>query len=312
MATFSIADLPRMTGLTVIVTGANSGIGLAVARALAEAGAKVVLAVRSVEKGMAAAAAVPGQTEVRELDLASLDSVRAFAARWDGDIDLLINNAGVSTPSLARTADGFELKFGTNHLGHFALTNLLLPHITGRVVTVASQAERFGRLDFDDLNWEHRPYKTSRAYSDSKLANLLFTAELQRRLTAAGSGVLAMAAHPGLVATNIYHHDSPRRPADLIWAIAIRLLAQDAAHGALPVLYAAVADVPGDSFAGPSRLAHMRGAPELIARSATARDADLARRLWTVSEQLTGIRSTLTGMSASAASITVKTGRGNQ
>jgi NAD(P)-dependent dehydrogenase (short-subunit alcohol dehydrogenase family) len=301
-----------MTGLTVIVTGANSGIGLAVARALAAAGAKVVFAVRSVDKGMTAAAAVPGETEVRELDLASLDSVRAFAARWDGDIDLLINNAGVSTPSLVRTADGFELKFGTNHLGHFALTNLLLAHITGRVVTVASQAERFGRLDFDDLNWEHRPYKTSRAYSDSKLANLLFTAELQRRLTAAGSGVLAMAAHPGLVATNIYHHDGPRRPADLIWAIAIRLLAQDAAHGALPVLYAAVADVPGDSFAGPSRLAHMRGAPELIARSATAQDADLARRLWTVSEQLTGIRSSLTGMSASAASITVKAGRENQ
>jgi len=291
MATFNVADIPDLTGKTVIVTGANSGIGQAAARALAGAGARVVSAVRDTEKGKAAAAAMPGLTEVRELDLASLDSVRAFAAGWDGPIDLLINNAGVSGPSLSRTADGFESKFGTNHLGHFALTNLLLEYITGRVVTVASQAERFARLDFDDLNWERRPYAPSRAYNDSKLANLLFTAELQRRLTAAGSDVLANAAHPGLVATNIYHHDGPRRPSDFLWAVAIRLLAQDAEHGALPVLYAAVADVPGNSFAGPSHLAHMRGAPELIARSAAAQDPDLARRLWTVSEQLTAGRS---------------------
>jgi NAD(P)-dependent dehydrogenase (short-subunit alcohol dehydrogenase family) len=291
MATFNVADIPDLTGKTVIVTGANSGIGQAAARALAGAGARVVSAVRDTEKGKAAAAAMPGLTEVRELDLASLDSVRAFAAGWDGPIDLLINNAGVSGPSLSRTADGFESKFGTNHLGHFALTNLLLEYITGRVVTVASQAERFARLDFDDLNWERRPYAPSRAYNDSKLANLLFTAELQRRLTAAGSDVLANAAHPGLVATNIYHHDGPRRPSDFLWAVAIRLLAQDAEHGALPVLYAAVADVPGNSFAGPSHLAHMRGAPELIARSAAAQDPDLARRLWTVSEQLTAVRS---------------------
>jgi NAD(P)-dependent dehydrogenase (short-subunit alcohol dehydrogenase family) len=291
MATFNVADIPDLTGKTVIVTGANSGIGQAAARALAGAGARVVSAVRDTEKGKAAAAAMPGLTEVRELDLASLDSVRAFAAGWDGPIDLLINNAGVSGPSLSRTADGFESKFGTNHLGHFALTNLLLEYITGRVVTVASQAERFARLDFDDLNWERRPNAPSRAYNDSKLANLLFTAELQRRLTAAGSDVLANAAHPGLVATNIYHHDGPRRPSDFLWAVAIRLLAQDAEHGALPVLYAAVADVPGNSFAGPSHLAHMRGAPELIARSAAAQDPDLARRLWTVSEQLTAVRS---------------------
>jgi NAD(P)-dependent dehydrogenase (short-subunit alcohol dehydrogenase family) len=291
MATFNVADIPDLTGKTVIVTGANSGIGQAAARALAGAGARVVSAVRDTEKGKAAAAAMPGLTEVRELDLASLDSVRAFAAGWDGPIDLLINNAGVSGPSLSRTADGFESKFGTNHLRHFALTNLLLEYITGRVVTVASQAERFARLDFDDLNWERRPYAPSRAYNDSKLANLLFTAELQRRLTAAGSDVLANAAHPGLVATNIYHHDGPRRPSDFLWAVAIRLLAQDAEHGALPVLYAAVADVPGNSFAGPSHLAHMRGAPELIARSAAAQDPDLARRLWTVSEQLTAVRS---------------------
>jgi len=291
MTTFHGVDIPDLTGRTVIVTGASSGIGLATARALAAAGARVVLAVRNVQKGQAAAVDVPGLTEVRVLDLARLESVRAFAAGWDGPVDLLINNAGVSGPSLDRTADGFEMKFGTNHLGHFALTNLLLEHVTGRVVTVASQAERFGRLDFGDLNWERRDYQPSRAYNDSKLANLLFTAELQRRLTAAGSGVRANAAHPGLVATAIYHHDGPRRPADRVWAVVNRLLAQDAEHGALPVLYAAVADIGGDSFAGPSHLAHMRGAPELIGRSAAAQDPDLARRLWDVSEQLTGVRS---------------------
>jgi NAD(P)-dependent dehydrogenase (short-subunit alcohol dehydrogenase family) len=167
MTTFSVTDIPDMTGKTVIVTGASSGIGRATARALAAAGARAVFAVRDTAKGEAAAAATPGITEVRELDLASLDSVRAFATGWDGPIDLLINNAGVSAPSLTRTADGFESKFGTNHLGHFALTNLLLEHVSGRVVTVASQAERFARLDFGDLNWERRPYQPSRAYNDS-------------------------------------------------------------------------------------------------------------------------------------------------
>jgi NAD(P)-dependent dehydrogenase (short-subunit alcohol dehydrogenase family) len=290
MATFSTADIPGLAGKTTIVTGASSGIGLATASALAASGARVVLAVRSTEKGKAAAAAIPGITEVRELDLASLNSVRAFAAGWDGPVYLLINNAGVSGSSLARTADGFEMKLGTNHLGHFALTNLLLPHVTGRIVTVASQAERFARLDLDDLNWQRRPYAPSRAYNDSKLANLLFTAELQRRLTAAGSGVLANAAHPGLVATNIYNNDGPRRPADLIWAVVNRLAAQSPEQGALPTLYAAVAAIPGNSFAGPSHLAHMRGAPQLIARSEAAQDPDLARRLWTASEELTGVR----------------------
>jgi NAD(P)-dependent dehydrogenase (short-subunit alcohol dehydrogenase family) len=290
MTTFKVSDIPDLTGKTAIVTGASSGIGLATARALAAAGARVVLAVRSTGKGKAVAAAMPGVTEVRRLDLASLESVRAFAAGWDGPVDLLINNAGVSAPALERTADGFEMKFGTNHLGHFALTNLLLSHVTGRVVTVASQAERLGRLDFDDLNWERRPYAPARAYNDSKLANLLFTAELQRRLTAAGSPVLAMAAHPGLVGTAIYHHDGPRRPVDLAWALVIQLAAQTPAQGALPSLYAAVADIPGDSFAGPSHLMHMRGAPQLIDRSDAARDPGLARRLWAASEQLTGVR----------------------
>jgi NAD(P)-dependent dehydrogenase (short-subunit alcohol dehydrogenase family) len=291
MTTFKAADIPGMTGKTVIVTGASSGIGQATARALAAAGARVVLAVRNTAKGKAVAGGLPGSTEVRELDLASLDSVRAFASGWDGPIELLINNAGVSARSLSRTADGFEPAFGINHLGHFALTNLLLEHVTGRVVTVASQAERFARLNLDDPNWERRPYQPSHAYNDSKLANLLFTAELQRRLTATGSRVLANAAHPGLVSTSIYDRTGPRRPADYLWAILVPLLAQDPAHGALPVLYAAVADVPGNSFAGPRHLAHMRGGAELIARSATAQDPDFARRLWAASEELTEVRS---------------------
>ena len=191
MPPFTTDHIPDLSGQTVIITGANSGIGRAAAQALATAGARVVLAVRDQAKGEAAAANIPGTTEVRPLDLARLDSVRAFAADWQGDIDLLINNAGVMIPPLSRTVDGFELQFGTNHLGHFALTNLLLPQVTGRVVTVSSDAHRGGAIDFDDLNWERKRYRPWRAYGQSKLANLLFTSELQRRLTAsrvAGEG----------------------------------------------------------------------------------------------------------------------------
>jgi NAD(P)-dependent dehydrogenase (short-subunit alcohol dehydrogenase family) len=289
VTTFTPAEIPDMTGRNVILTGANSGIGRAAARTLAEAGARVVLAVRNLDKGRAAAATMPGETEVRRLDLASLASVREFAAAWDGEIDLLINNAGVMVPPLTRTAEGFELQFGTNHLGHFALTNLLLEHVTGRVVTVSSTGHRFGSIDFDDLNWERKPYKAWRAYGQSKLANLLFTAELQRRLTAAGSDVLATAAHPGYAATNLQSH-SQRRSMDLIGAIGNRLFAQDENAGALPTLYAAVADIPGNSFAGPGGFMQQRGAPKLVERSAAAQDMDVARRLWDVSEELTGVR----------------------
>jgi NAD(P)-dependent dehydrogenase (short-subunit alcohol dehydrogenase family) len=286
-----------MSGRTVIVTGANSGIGRAAATTLAEAGAHVVLAVRSPEKGRVAAAAMPGDTEVRELDLASLASVRAFAAGWEGDIDLLINNAGVMIPPLSRTAEGFELQFGTNHLGHFALTNLLLEHVTGRVVTVSSTGHRMGSIDFDDLNWERKPYRAWRAYGQSKLANLLFTSELQRRLTAAGSSVLATAAHPGYAATNLQFH-SGRRAFDLVSALGNRLLAQDEEGGSLPTLYAALADIPGNSFAGPGGFMEQRGAPKLVGRSSAAQDADVARRLWDVSETLTGVRFPLSAASA--------------
>ena len=299
MTTWSANDIPDMTGRSVIVTGANSGIGRAAARALAGHGARVVLAVRDTEKGKAAAATMPGATEVRKLDLASLDSVREFAAAWEGELDLLINNAGVMVPPLSRTAEGFELQFGTNHLGHFALTNLLLEHVTGRVVTVSSTGHRIGAIDFDDLNWERKSYKAWRAYGQSKLANLLFTSELQRRLSAAGSPVLAMAAHPGYAATNLQFH-SGRRVLDLVSIAGNRLIAQDEDGGALPTLYAAVADVPGDSFAGPGGFMEQRGAPKLVGRSGAAKDAAVARRLWDVSEELTGVSFPLGAATAAA------------
>jgi NAD(P)-dependent dehydrogenase (short-subunit alcohol dehydrogenase family) len=287
--TTSTATLPDLTGRTAIVTGANSGIGRAAARALAGVGAHVVLAVRDTAKGAAVAAAMPGETEVRRLDLADLTSIREFASGWAADVSLLINNAGVMVPPLSRTADGFELQFGTNHLGHFALTNLLLPDITGRVVTVSSTGHRMGTIDFDDLNWESRRYNAWRAYGQSKLANLLFTAELQRRLEAAGSPVLATAAHPGYAATNLQFR-SGRRSLDIVSSIGNRLFAQDEDGGALPTLYAATADIPGNSFAGPGGFMEQRGAPKLVGRRHTAQDADVARRLWDVSEELTGVR----------------------
>jgi NAD(P)-dependent dehydrogenase (short-subunit alcohol dehydrogenase family) len=283
-----ISDIPDQTGRTALVTGSNSGIGRAAAAALAAKGARVVLAVRNLEKGRAAAAAMTGATEVRELDLASLESVRAFAAGWDDEIDLLINNAGIMIPPLTRTADGFELQFGTNHLGHFALTNLLLEHVTGRVVTVSSSAHQWGRIDFGDLNWERRSYKPWRAYGQSKLANLLFCAELQRRLSAAGSTVLSNAAHPGYASTNLQFH-SGRGLMDRFMVIGNRLLAQDENGGAEPTLYAALAEIPGNSYAGPGGFLGQRGAPKLVGRSSAAMDMDVARRLWDVSEQLTGV-----------------------
>jgi NAD(P)-dependent dehydrogenase (short-subunit alcohol dehydrogenase family) len=286
-----------MTGRTVIVTGANSGIGRAAASALAGAGANVVLAVRNIEKGQAAAAAMPGTTEVRRLDLASLESVREFAGSWTGEIDILINNAGVMVPPLSRTAEGFELQFGTNHLGHFALTNLLIERITGRVVTVSSTGHRIGKIDFEDLNWERKPYRAWRAYGQSKLANLLFTSELQRRLSDAGSSVLATAAHPGYAATNLQFAGGNKAVA-LLSVVGNRTLAQDENGGALPTLYAAVAEIPGDSYAGPGRFMEQRGPAKLVGRSGAAKDGEVARRLWDVSEGLTGVRFPLGAVAA--------------
>jgi NAD(P)-dependent dehydrogenase (short-subunit alcohol dehydrogenase family) len=269
-----------------VITGANSGIGEGAAKALAAAGARVVLAVRDTKKGEAAAAKMSGTTEVRRLDLSDLSSVRAFATAWEGPIDLLINNAGVMATPLTRTADGFELQIGTNHLGHFALTNLLLPSVTDRVVSVSSMAHTIGKINLDDLNWERRRYRRWGAYGQSKLANLLFSSELQRRLAAADSPVIATAAHPGYASTHLQSHTGSTVQG-LTMAILNPLIAQSADGGALPTLYAATADVHGDSFAGPSGLHGMRGAPKLVGRSAAARNPETAAALWKLSEQLT-------------------------
>ena len=288
MSRWSTNDLPDLTGRTVIVTGANSGLGLATTRALAKAGAHVVLAVRDVDRGRAAAATVPGSTEVRRLDLADLSSVREFAEDWDGEISILINNAGIMMVPEGQTADGFELQFGTNHLGHFALTNLLLPRISDRVVTLASSAHRWdrGRMYLDNLNLTGN-YSPTRAYAQSKVSNLLFTAELQRRLTAVGSPVRAYAAHPGYAATSLQSHTG-----NVMWAALLRfgnvVIAQSPEAGALPTLYAATQDLPGDSYVGPG-FAELRGAPKLVDRLPGAKNPEIATRLWTLSEELTGV-----------------------
>jgi NAD(P)-dependent dehydrogenase (short-subunit alcohol dehydrogenase family) len=274
-----------MSGRTVIVTGASSGIGRAAAEALSRAGAIVVLAVRDVAKGQAVASTFAGRAEVRCLDLEDLASVRAFAAGWTGEIDVLINNAGIMQVPLGRTADGFERQIGTNHLGHFALTNLLLPFITGRVVTVSSNAHARGRLDLDDLQWQRRPYQSGQAYSDSKLANLVFTLELDRRLTLAGSHVRAIAVHPGMVRTGLFDHATGFQAA-MIDVIG-RLLLADPAQGAQTTLFAALADVPGGSFVQPSGAAHLLGHPAVSRGTRAAYDEGLGRDLWALSARLT-------------------------
>ena len=286
-----------MDGRTVVVTGANSGIGLAAARELARAGAHVVLAVRDVAKGERVAEDLPGDREVRPLDLADLASVRAFANGWAGDLDVLVNNAGVMAVPEGRTADGFELQLGTNHLGHFALTGLLLPSITDRVVTVSSGAHRAGRIDLDDLNWEHRRYRRWRAYGQSKLANLLFTLELQRRLVEAGSAVRALAAHPGWAATNLQGR-SGNPVLDVAMRVSNRFFAQSEEMGALPTLYAVAEDLPGGTYVGPDGRAEQRGHPTVVGRSSAAQDEDVARRLWDRSEELTGVHFPLTPSTA--------------
>jgi NAD(P)-dependent dehydrogenase (short-subunit alcohol dehydrogenase family) len=285
---WTAADLPRLDGRTFLVTGANSGIGLVAARELGRSGARVVLAVRDPAKGEAAAATMPGEREVRRLDLADLASIRAFAEAWEGELHVLVNNAGVMATPLRRTRDGFELQIGTNHLGHFALTNLLLPRLTDRVVTVSSSAHRMGAIRLDDLNWERGDYRRWGAYGQSKLANLLFTLELQRRLHAAGSMVRALAVHPGYAATNLQHR-TENRLQNALMAVSNRLVAQSDEMGALPTLYAATQDLPGASFVGPDGFREQRGHPTLVGRSAAASDPHTARRLWELSEELTGV-----------------------
>ena len=272
----------------MIITGANSGLGRSTTQELAKAGARVIMAVRSVQRGRDTATGISGNVEVRELDLADLSSVRAFADGWDSPIDVLINNAGIMAVAEGKTKDGFELQFGTNHLGHFALTNLLLPQITDRVVTVCSGAHRMGAIDLADLNWERRPYKSWPAYGQTKLANLLFTLELQRRLQADGSAARALAAHPGYAATNL-QTGTATKVGDRVLAVANKVFAQSEAMGALPSLFAATQDLPGASYVGPDGLMEQRGHPTLVGRTAAASDVEMAKKLWTASEELTGV-----------------------
>jgi NAD(P)-dependent dehydrogenase (short-subunit alcohol dehydrogenase family) len=297
---WKVEDIPDQTGRTAVITGANSGLGLAAARALAGAGADVVLACRNIEKGEAAMASIrataPAATvTVEALDLSSLASVREFAERFGAErdgLDLLINNAGVMAPPRRETADGFEQQFGTNHLGHFALTGLLLSGMQGRgdarVVTVSSTAHKMGRINFDDLQRQRRYFRWS-AYGQSKLANLLFARELDKRLRAAGSTVKSLAAHPGYSATNL-QSAAPPLIDRAVMTVTNRLLAQSAEMGALPELYAATRpNLEGGLFIGPDGFEEQRGHPKVVSPVKAGRDEAVAARLWTVSEGLTGV-----------------------
>jgi NAD(P)-dependent dehydrogenase (short-subunit alcohol dehydrogenase family) len=296
---WTAAKIPDQHGRVAIVTGSNSGLGLVTARELARAGAFVVMACRDTRKGDTAAheiaAAAPGsQVEVSALDLGSLASVRAFAERFNRDgLDLLINNAGVMAPPRRETEDGFELQFGTNHLGHFALTGLLIDRMKGRndarVVTVSSGAHRMGRINFDDLQGK-RKYGRWSAYGQSKLANLLFAFELNRRLRAVGSPILSVAAHPGYAATNLQSAAAPALDR-MFMAVTNRVMAQSAEMGALPTLYAATQPgLNGGVYIGPDGLFEQRGYPTQVAARPAANDEDVARKLWAVSEELTGVQ----------------------
>ena len=283
MTDWTAADLPSFAGRTVIITGANSGLGSVTARELAGQGATVVMAVRDTRKGEKAALQIAGQVEVRQLDLQDLSSVRRFADGVD-NADVLINNAGIMAAPYALTADGFESQIGTNHLGHFALTNLLLPKLSDRVVTVSSMAHWPGRIDLNDLNWKNRRYSPWLAYSQSKLANLLFTSELQRRLDACGSPLRALAAHPGYSHTNL-QGATGRRLGDALMSAVTRVVATDADFGARQTLYAASQQLPGNTFVGP-RFGQI-GPTQPVRRSRRAQDAGMAAALWELSEQLT-------------------------
>jgi NAD(P)-dependent dehydrogenase (short-subunit alcohol dehydrogenase family) len=286
MTDWTAADLPSFAGRTAIITGANSGLGAITARELARVGAKVILAVRTPSKGEAAAAQMSGDVEVRQLDLQDLSSVHRFADGIAG-ADLLINNAGIMAAPFARTADGFESQIGTNHFGHFALTNLLVPKLTDRVVTLSSIAHWPGRIDFDDINWKTRRYSAWLAYSQSKLANLLFTSELQRRLRLAGSPLRSVAAHPGYSHTNL-QGATGRKVGDALMSAATRVVATSADFGAQQTLYAASQDLPGDTFIGPKF--GWIGRTQPVSRSRRAQDPTTATALWDLSEQLTGTK----------------------
>lgn len=303
MAKWNAADIPDQTGTTVVITGANSGLGLRSAEALAAKGAAVVMACRNPAKAAAAlesvkALAIGATPEVVVLDLASLASIRECAAALaeaHGHIDVLMNNAGIMAVPKAVTVDGFESQLGTNHLGHFALTGLLLPSLLAapapRVVTVSSNAHKIGRLHLDDLFFEQTSYSRWRAYGQSKLANLLFSGELQRRATAARSELIAAAAHPGYAATNLT--SGPAIGAAVLrplLAVADKVAGQPDVMGALPQLYAAtMPDVGPDDYWGPDGFREQRGHPTRVQRTKHAQDQDAARQLWERSEELTGV-----------------------
>lgn len=286
-------EMTDQSGRTFVVTGANSGLGAETVRVLAEAGATVILACRNTDKGERVAEDIVARhpeasCEVRELDLADLSSVYEFAKSCPR-FDVLINNAGVMAVPKSRTKDGFEMQFGTNHLGHFALTGLLLDRLGDRVVTVSSGMHLLGKVNLADLNWERRTYRRWPAYAQSKLANLLFTYELQRRLDAAGSQLRAVAAHPGYASTNLQSHTGTIQ--DRLMKIGNRVFAQSAEGGALPSLYAATApSLPGGSYVGPGGRFEQRGSPVLVRSSKRSHDRRTAASLWEESEALTGVQ----------------------
>lgn len=310
---WSAADIPDQRGRRIVVTGANSGIGLETARELARAGASVTLACRDPGRGEAACAAIraavpAADVVLGQLDLADLASVRAFAQTQQEPLDVLVNNAGVMATPPRRTVDGLELQLATNHLGHFALTALLADRLLAadgesRVVTVSSVTHRFARIDFADLQRE-RAYGPWSAYAQSKLANLLFAYELQRRIDAAhlSASLVSLAAHPGYAATALTTSGAqlggPSLVARLVGAVD-PLVGQSAASGALPLLYAAtVPELAGGSYVGPGGPLQLRGHPRLVSSSAASKDPDTARRLWQASEALTGVAFPLTAAAA--------------
>ncbi len=283
MSRWTADHIPDQGGRTVVVTGANSGIGAVTAAELATHGAHVVLACRDTAKGAAAAERMTGDVEVRALDLTDLASVRRFAADL-GPVDVLVNNAGVMATPLRRTAQGFELQIGTNHLGPFLLTALL--EVRDRVVTVSSVGHRLGWIDLEDLNWERRRYGRWRAYGQSKLANLLFTAELQRRHDAGSAVPQAFAAHPGYAKTGLTRNLGIVRP---LAVVADNVFAQSVEHGALPTLYAATMDLPGGAYVGPDGPGEQRGHPTLVSSNAASHDTETAEALWSLSADLVGL-----------------------
>ena len=287
---WTASDLTDQSGKVAVVTGANSGLGKVTATELARVGARVILACRNVEAGKAAAAEMPGTVEVRALDLADLDSVKAFAGAVDEPIDLLINNAGVMAVPQRATAQGFELQFGTNHLGHFALAGRLLDRLKAasspRVVVLSSNAHKAGKINLGDLQSEQK-YGRWAAYGQSKLANLMYAYEFARRATAAGSPILVTAAHPGYAATSLQNKTESWQ--DQLMQVGNKILAQSAEAGAWPTLYAATQDVPAGSYVGPLGFQQLKGYPGLVGSTKASKDEVVAAKLWDISEELTGV-----------------------